>query len=217
MFYKAVDHGLSSGIDNMNSQLFFDLSSRNIPYTHLYTTLFIDEMAVDRIFDPDEHNFYSFKGGLRISNLIPNAYAGIEYTLSNALVFRHYVSTLTFESNRYNLGHYLTDNAKELFLCLGFRPLRNMDLNLSYTHAQKGPDHTLLGTPRTTVESFSPIVWESKELAFLASWQILHDVYARLGYSRRNVEGETLTLERYTPEFQRGKTGTFTLGLNVGF
>ena len=41
-FYKSVDHGMNSGIDNSNSQMFFDISSHNIKHLHLYGTLFID-------------------------------------------------------------------------------------------------------------------------------------------------------------------------------
>ncbi len=36
LFYKSVDHSLTSGIDNMNSQMYFDISSRQIRKIHLY-------------------------------------------------------------------------------------------------------------------------------------------------------------------------------------
>ncbi len=37
-FYKSVDHGINSGIDNSNSQMFIDISSRQIRHLHLYGT-----------------------------------------------------------------------------------------------------------------------------------------------------------------------------------
>jgi len=218
MFYKALDHQLSSGINNMNSQMFLDISARPVKNLHIYSSLFIDELAVKRITDPDNHNFYSFKIGSHISNLIPNAYAGFEYTNSNALAFRHNVTTLTFESNLFNLGHYLEDNAKEIFMQMGYRPIRNMNINLNFTHAEKGPDHTLLGTmPRQSIEPFTPVVWESDELALNMSWQIINDTHIRLGYSYRNVRGEQSYLDRLTPEFEQGKTGTLNFGVNIGW
>ncbi len=218
IFYKAVDHQLSSGINNMNSQMFFDVSARPFRYFHLYSTLFIDELAVKRINDADNHNFYSFKIGSRITNLLPNAYGGIEYTISNALTFRHDVPTTTFESNNFNMGHYLEDNSKEIFLQLGYRPIRNMDVNLSWSHAEKGPDNTLLGTmPRASIEPFTPVVWESDELALNVSWQVFNDTYIRLGYSFRNVGGEQSYLDMWTPGFYQGKTGTVRFGVNVGW
>jgi hypothetical protein len=218
MFFKAVDHSLNSNINNMNSQMFIDISSKNLNHIHVYSTLFLDELAVKRITQPDQHNLVSYKGGVRISDLIPNFFAGFEYTITNALTFKHNVPTTIFESNRYNLGHYLTDNAKELFLIAGYKPYRNMVVQLSYTHALKGPDHTELGTmPRETIKSFTPVVWESKSLAFNASWQPFNDLYLRLGYEWRNVSGDPAALVEYTPEFWWGKTGTLNIGVNFGF
>jgi hypothetical protein len=216
MFYKAVDHHLQSGIDNMNSMMFMDISLKMIPYTHLFFTAFVDEMAVKRFFDSNEFNFLSYKGGFRINNLISNTYLGAEFTWTNALTFRHYVPTLTFESNRYNLGHYLGDNARELFIEAGARPFRGVDVNISYTHANKGPDHTLLGTKRVGIIPFSPVVWTSDEIQLTASWQLIHDVWLTAGYTHRETSGDPIYVERYSPPFWRGKNGAFQIGLRVG-
>ena len=216
LFYKAVDHHLQSGMDNMNSMLFLDLSVKIIPNTHLYLTAFMDEIAVKRIFNPDEFNFLSYKGGIKLSNLIPNTFAILEYTWTNALAYRHYVPTLSFESNRYNLGHYLTDNAKELFISTGIKPLPGLNLNVSFTNARKGPDHTLLGTQRVGIVPFSPIVWESNSFSFNASWQIINDIWLNAGYTRQETKGEEEYLERYTPSFWNGNKGAVNFGLSVG-
>lgn len=218
LFFKAVDHHLNSGINNMNSQLFLDLSTRLIPKTHLYATLFVDEMAVKRLFEPENYNFLSGKGGIRLENILPDFYGGLEYTITNALTFQHFVPTTTFESNRFNLGHYLTDNAKELYLYAGYRPVRAMDIRVSYESARKGPDHTLLGTmPRAQITPFTPIVWESEKLSLQMSWQVINGAYLRLGYSYSNVSGEEEYLERYTPAYWQGKHHGMNLGLNYGF
>ncbi len=218
MFFKAIDHSLNSGIQNMNSQMFIDISSKNFEHFHIYSTLFIDELAVKRIVNADEHNFVSFKAGVRISNLVSNTFAGIEYTITNALTFKHIIPTTTFESNRYNLGHYLTDNAQDLYLTAGYKPYRNLVVQLSYNHSLKGPDHTSLGTmPRDKIKPFTPIVWEKNAVSLNISWQPINDLYLRLGYEWRNITGDTDALEMYTSEFWWGKTGTMSLGVNFGF
>jgi hypothetical protein len=218
MFYKPVDHHLSSGVNNMNSQMFFDLSFRFIPKTHIYSSLFIDELAVKRIWDPDAYNFVSSKSGIRFENIIPNTYAGFEYTTTNALTFQHFVPTTTFESNRYNLGHYLEDNAKEWYAYLGFRPLRTMNIEISYSSALKGPDHDLLGTqPRPNITPFTPVVWERDQFSLQISLEVFNGGYFRLGYTASNTEGEEFYLQRYTPEFRWGKVNEFNFGLNYGF
>jgi hypothetical protein len=203
-------------MDNMNSMMFMDISTKIIPHTHLYFTAFVDEMAVKRFFNPDEFNFLSYKGGVRIANLIPNAYAGFEYTWTNALTFRHFVPTLNYESNRYNLGHYLEDNARELFITAGYKPIRGLDLHISYTHANKGPDHTLLGTPRVGIVPFSPVVWESDAFRFNANWQVINDVWIYFGYTLQETKGEQEFVERYMPEFWQGKKGAVNFGIRVG-
>lgn len=216
-FYKAIDHTLNAGINNMNSQIFFSASSRNLQDFHFYTSIFLDEFAFDRMFDSEEHNFVSYKFGAA-TTLLSNTRIWAEYTWSNALTFRHNIPTTTFESNQYNLGHYLEDNARQFYLGAEYRPLRALNIRAYYSHAEKGPDHTELGTmPRQGITSFDPIVWTSDRVGILATYQLINDLYLRLGYEWRNVTGETEYLELWTPEEYHGKTGTFRLGMNFGF
>jgi hypothetical protein len=216
-FYKAIDHTLNAGVDNMNSQLFFSASSRNIKHLHLYGSIFLDEVAVDRIFNSDEHNFVSYKAGLS-TTFMHNTRITAEYTWTNALTFMHYVPTTTFESNQYNLGHYLEDNAKDFYLGAEYRPFRTIAIKAYYNNSQKGPDHTELGTmPRDGIAPFEPIVWKSTRTGILATLQIINDLYARVGFEWRNVTGEESYLNRWTPMEYHGKTSTLRIGLNYGF
>ena len=50
-FYRSVDHAQSnqSNTAGQNGQLFLDVSSRNIPYVHLYGTIFIDELKFSTV------------------------------------------------------------------------------------------------------------------------------------------------------------------------
>ncbi len=214
-FFKSIDHTLNSGIDNQNSQMFFDISSRQIKHLHLYATLFLDEIAIGRMFDSDEHsNFYSLKLGFRLSNFpLQNVSLTTEYTQTNPLVFKHYISTLTFESNQYNLGHYLQDNARELFLSLQFKPLRGLAFDLSYTFAQKGPDHTVLGSNRLGLPFMENVEWENKMLILRTEYEIVNDGFVSAEYMYRKVDG----LPDYTPVVWQGTTNTFSIGVNFGF
>ncbi len=216
-FYKPVNHTLDARIDNMNSQLFLALSSRNIRGFHLYGTVFLDEVAADRILNDTEHNFVSYKAGVS-SAIIPDLTLLAEYTWSNALVFMHNVPTTTFESNRYNLGHYLEDNAKDLYLGMAYRPFRTLQVKAYFNRSLKGPDHTALGTmPRTGIEPLEPVVWNSTRAGILATMQVVNDLYLRLGYEWRNVTGEQEYLDRWTPDEYHGQTGTLRMGINYGF
>src|ERR1035437_3923690 len=124
-FYKSVDHSLTSGIDNMNSQMFFDISSRQIKNLHLYATMFIDELSVSRFTKKDEWNFFSYKAGFRLTDLpISNLSFTTEFTYTYPLAFQHYIPTLTFQDQGYNLGHYLKDNAQEWYIAFDYHPVR---------------------------------------------------------------------------------------------
>ncbi len=214
-FYKSVDHTVNSGIDNQNSQMFFDISSRQIKNLHLYAGLFIDEIAIGRMFKPDEHsNFYSAKAGFTLSNYpLQNFSFTAEYTRTNPLAYRHYVPTITFESNRFNLGHYLMDNAREFYFAIDSRPIRGLNIHLSYTHAQKGPDYTITGSDRLGLPFMKTVEWENKTLALKASYEAINDGFVFAEFLFRDITGE----ESYTPEFWYGRTSTVSVGVNFGF
>ncbi|MCK5136472.1 MAG: hypothetical protein KAR19_11840 [Bacteroidales bacterium] len=215
-FYKAIDHTLNARIDNMNSQLFLSVSSRNLRDFHFYGTVFLDEVAVDRIFDRQEFNFVSYKAGLA-TTILPDARIVAEYTWTNALTFMHNIPTTTFESNQYNLGHYLEDNAKDLYVGIAYRPFRTLNIKSYINHAVKGPDHTEMGTDRLGIVPFDPIVWKSVRFGLLANLQVINDLCIRLGYEWRDVTGEQEYLDRWTPEVYHGQTGTVRIGVNFGF
>jgi hypothetical protein len=216
-FFKAVDHAANPNTDNMNSQMYLDISSRNIRNFHLYGTWFVDEVNISNMFKPDSHsNYFSFKLGGRLSNYpLRNLFITGEWTRTHANVFRHYVSTLTYESNRYNMGHYLTDNAREYFFEIGYRPLRGLDIRLSYLLAQKGPDHTRLGTHRLGIPFLETIEWDNRAVTLTARYQVINDAIVFASWQYSDTHGNDLDM--YTHPLFRGKTSTVALGLNFGF
>ena len=216
-FFKGVDHTLNSGIENMNSQMYLDVSSRNVRNLHLYGTWYVDEVNIGNMFNPEKHsNYFSWKLGVRLSNFpLKNLDLTGEWTRSNSNVFRHPVNTLTYESNQYNLGHYMTDNAREYYFALGYRPVRGLHLMLSYLFAQKGPDHTELGTDRLGIPFLESVEWENKTFRFRARYQIINDAYFYGEYRYSNISGNEL--DKYTHPLWHGKTNTFTIGANFGF
>jgi hypothetical protein len=213
-FYKSVDHSVSSGIDNMNSQMYFDISSRQIKHLHLYATLFVDELAISRITKKDEWNFVSWKAGFRLSNYpVMNISLTTEYTYSYPLTYQHYVPTLTFESNEYNLGHYLKDNSREWFVSLDYRPLRTLDIKLWFLDAIRGPDYTALGTPRLGNPPLESIEWRNTSFGISGSYQIINDLYVWTSFVNSDISGDM----RWSPEYFYGRKSTFSVGGTLGF
>lgn len=215
-FFKSVDHTLNNDIDNQNSQMFFNISSRQIKKVHLYSSLFVDEVSIARMFNKETHsNFFSWKIGSRISNFpVENLFTTIEYTRTNPLAFQHYIPVLTFESNRYNMGHYLRDNAQEIYISMGYRPLRGLDVHVSFLLAQKGPDYDSETTERLGLPFLESVAWQNQTLRLKTTYQVINDGYLFLELIHSNITGDVLG---YTPELFYGKTNSISFGVNFGF
>ena len=213
-FYKSVDHSLTSGIDNMNSQMFFDISSRQIKNLHLYATWFIDELSVSRFTNKNAWNFFSWKAGFRLTDLpVSNLSFTTEFTYTYPLAFQHYIPTLTFEDQGYNLGHYLKDNAKEWYIALDYHPIRTLDVNLCFLDAIRGPDYTELGVDRLGNPPLAFVQWHNTSYGLKASYQVINDLYTWLSFTASNISGDA----RWSPGYFFGRKNTFNVGISLGF
>jgi hypothetical protein len=230
LFYKSVDHTLNAtnaaGQTGQNSQLFLDISSRNIRNLHLFLTVFVDEFSIDRVSDPETHNFLSWKGGFRLSNWpVKNLMFTGEITYTLPLTYQHNISTTTFESNHYQLGHYMRDNSNDLYISLRYKPIRGLTVDLSYTLARHYNDYIYNYDPG--IDAF-PVMqdqtWRSSEISLLGRYEFLNNAYAFAGITFGNVEGFDVDgqtsqyyLDRYSPVLFQGQTTTFRAGFNIGF
>jgi hypothetical protein len=213
-FYKSVDHSLTSGIQNMNSQMFINISSRQIKKVHLYADIFVDELSVSRFTKKDEWNFFSYKAGVRLSDLpLNNLSFTAEFTYTYPLTFQHNVPTITFETANYNLGHYLRDNSREWYLAFDYRPLRALDLNLYFMDAIRGIDYSELGGSRIGNPPLTSVEWHNTSFGIKATYQVINDLYTWIAASHSNITGD----ERWNPEYFQGRKNTINVGLTFGF
>lgn len=229
LFYKSVDHTLNHNIDNQNSQIFFDLSIRSLKHLHVYSSLFIDEFSVTRIKDKDRRNFYSIKAGAKVTNFpFRNIAYYFEFTQSTPLTFTHRVPTLTYESNRFNMGHYLGDNAREYAAGMSFKPIRGLFFSASWSIATKGKENPYAyitgGTPIDMYPFLDTITWQNNQLTISASWEFAYNCRIDISYTysntiTNNANGlpSSYYIERYSPTFYNGKKNTASLGFYFGF
>jgi hypothetical protein len=226
-FYKSVDHTMTSyKISNQNSQMFIDFSLRLINHTHFFLTAFWDDFAAKRISDPNKHNFYSYKLGGKLSNWpLKNVSITSEYFRSVPITYKHYIPSLTYESNSYNLGHWLRDNSEEIFLSMDFKPIPRLFARYSYTNARHGNEyHYIDGYIDVTYPILKDNTWTSISHSFVCSYEILTNCHITLEYlisdtKGYEVDGHTADyyLNMYTPKFFQGKKNTFMLRFNIGF
>jgi len=218
MFFKSIDH--SSYFNNnagSNAQMFIDISSRQIRHLNLYVTLFIDELKMSRILKKDEHNFTSWKAGFRLTDFpVPNLSFTGEYTMTRPGTYQHYISTTTYTSDFYNMGHYMRDNSQEIYLALGWKPIRGLWMNASYTLAEHGDDviyRDVTGSDIVKTPFMESKTWQNYQLEVMARYELVNGIYLWIQYLNTNRKGDV----RFGPVLLHGKTNSFTAGINIGF
>ena len=228
MFYPSADHAASGAGNNAlgeNSQMFLDFSFRSIPKTHIYGSLFIDEVNLGEMFTPSKQtNLFSYKGGVRFTNLvIPNTSFTFEYTRTNPWVYVHPIATTTFASDFYNMGNYLGQNSDEIFIGIKVKPARGLTLDAGYTQARKGPVSPFIQVNGVNqgvagAQFMQSTQWSNHTAYFKAQFEIINDVFIFMQASVSDIKAASPTiLSLYTPYFYQGKTNTLTGGINIGF
>jgi hypothetical protein len=212
--YKSIDHGVNTGIDNSNAQIFFDISSYNIRHLHLYGTLFIDELSTER-FTNSEYNFFSWKGGLRTGNFpfLRNLWVSAECTFTYPLTFQHFVPVLTFENEGFNMGHYLKDNTRSYWFALDYKPLRGLAVRLWHERSERGPDYQNIGGSRIGLPYLETVEWRNIATGMEVSYMITGGVRADIKLVKSLIEGE----ESWSAPHLYGQTTIFSGGLVWGF
>ena len=221
MFYKSLDHtynGAGSNEIGQNSQMFMDISVRRLRKFHFYGSMFIDEISFSNLWDENNHsNFFSMKGGMQATGLLPNTFLTVEYTRTNPWAFRHDQPTTTFASNQFTLGHYLLDNSDELFAEIAYKPIKKLTTRFSFTRARKGPEHifeVINGVPNvkglTWMES---VDWSRTSMEFSASYQIINSVMLDAGLQINSVTGN----QNVSASYFWGDQNILKFGLHYGF
>ncbi len=227
-FYKSVVHTQTQGMShNHNSAMFFNISSRQIKHLHLYASWFVDEFSKTRVGDDERNNFTSTKAGARLSNWpLKNVSLTGEYTFTYPMTYQHRTPTTTFETNDYNLGHYLRSNARELYAALSIQPYRGLILEASYTKAENGNEYYYLyGTGRVDDKPvLKDITWSNETIAFKAGYLLYNNFSIFAEYHNMNIQGFDVDgisaqeyLDMFSPELFHGKTQTITFGMQMGF
>ena len=189
-----------------NSQLFFNISSRQIKHLHLYASVFIDDIGSKKFSDSTTFNCISWKAGFRASNLLnQNLTFTAEYTRTTPNTYTDPVPTLTFASNRYNLGNYLQDNSQEFFVSLSYRPVRGLQACLSWNRAEHGG--------ATDTKTLKTVVWKYDDLKLDVSYEFINNAYVSLAYQHLSISGDPAL----SPLIFQGNQNIVSGGVTLGF
>lgn len=228
LFYKSVDHTLNSGIENSNSQVFFNISSRQIKHVHIFVSIFVDEFNSERVTDPKRTNFVSYKGGFSVTGWpLKDISFAAEATRTTPLTYKHRIPATTYESNLFNLGHYMRDNSQDFYAVVRYSPWRTLQLKASYLMAVHGNEYQYDINGPVVVDEFPVLkdkTWTNNTISFRAEMLPITNirVFAEYSYSQimgYDVDGKTAQYYEnlYTPQYLHGITNTVIVGFGMGF
>jgi hypothetical protein len=148
MFFKVYDNIANNGHINAgsNGQLFAQVSSRNhLPKTHLYATVFIDEIRIATIFDraKSRNQLGVTIGGSVTDVLLPYLTLGLEYTRIQPFVYRNLLPMQNYTSHDFVLGDWMGSNSDRLIYTLKYTPIAKLKCLVRYQSTRKGGDGTL--------------------------------------------------------------------------
>lgn len=193
MFFRLADHQLSNQFNAAggNAQFFFGVSSKGqLRNTHLYGTLFIDEITLSGLFDTyKQRNQLGFTLGGSITDLpIENLTATIEYTKIYPFVYRHYIQTKNYQSAGYSLGHWMGHNADLLYVSLNYRFLRGLQATVFGQYVRKGEDGNV--QQQYNIQPQPPFLFGlRKNYSYIGAeikYEYTHELFAKLNYQYIN-------------------------------
>ena len=215
MFFKIYDNIVNNSNirAGSNGQLFLQLSSRNqLPKTHLYSTIFIDEIRVYTLFNKKKsRNQLGYTIGASFTDaLVPYLTLGLEYTRVNPFVYRNLIPAQDYTSHNYYLGDWMGNNFDRLTYTLQYTPFPRFKCLLNYQTIRKGGAGTL-------AEQY----FQQPQPAFLFDLQTKQQaIYARFAYELINNLQLTAWYQAVTTQNQvslsKTKHTSFSMGFNYG-
>jgi len=116
------------------------------------------------------------------------------------------------------MGHYMRDNADEIFISLAYKPIRGLQLKADAFIARHGPDVKYeTGADIVSVPFMERVAWKNTTYAFRAQYEIVNNVYVYASATWSTIEGDEELVVKWTPEFYRGDQMTLSGGFNIGF
>ena len=137
MFFKSGEH---YNRDTDNVQWFGSADVNLIPNVNFNLSVFIDELTTDDLLHPTSaRNQLGYTAGIHTYDLgIENLELIAEYTRMNPWVYSHKYPAATFTNNGYDLGHWIGQNADNVYLDARFLPMRELRVGAFYERYRKG-------------------------------------------------------------------------------
>lgn len=224
LFYRAIDHylgGITATNSISNSQFFLQFSSRNhlIKNTHFYFSWFIDEFSFKGTLLPGDRvrNQTAYTAGLSVTNFpFKNVSFLTEYTKVRPFAYTNYVPAQTYQSNDYNLGHWIGSNADQWYNKLTYRIKRGLEFNAQVQFVRKGREGTGLEQQNENGTPFldGGILKKLTEHSYNVRYEIIHNLFLTTEMKFSNLETVSALNNQ---DMKTNINNSFSCKLNYGF
>lgn len=218
-FFVAMDRymGGNKNSSPSNSQLFFSLSSRNhLKNTHLYASLFVDELRVSGIFGDslNNRNHTAYQVGVNVSDIpFRNINFVVEYTKLRPFVYENFVGAQTYTSGGYSLGHWIGANSDQFYASILWRVMRGLQIKYYFSSVRKGSVGTGYQQQYEVGSKFlDKIIKRQIDTGISLLWEYKHDLFFKLNFQAVTTKSyDDLSSETTS------NLSTLSFGLNYGF
>ena len=212
MFFKFYDNITSNNniTAGSNGQFFFQISSRNwLSKTHVYATLFIDEIVVSQVFNPAKsRNQLGFNAGIsRTDFIIPYLTITAEYTRINPFVYSNLNPAQTYTNQTFNLGDWMGNNFDRSILSLKYTPFPRVKWLVRLQYIRKGGAGTV--TQQYNLSEPQPpflfnLQYIQKQAYTRLSYEWKHNLYWNAWYSYISQDNKITNNTIQTPSMGIG-------------
>ncbi len=189
-FFKAYDNNkfddkITTGA---NGQFFIGVSSRNqIPKTHLYAQLLIDEIRLSNVFDAtNSRNQIAYQLGASITDFgLPYLTLTAEINKVYPFVYRNFLPAQNYTNSNFSLGDWMGSNADRFELIANYHPKPRLNLKAYYRIMSKGGPGSIeqqyFLTP-SPVYGFDP-QYKTRQLSAEISYELYNNVQFKINYT----------------------------------
>ena len=213
-FFKIYDNNRSNYNINAgsNGQFFIQLSSRNhIKNTHLYGSLFIDELKVSEMFNAAKsRNQLGYTlGGSVTDLLVPYLTIGAEYTRVNPFVYSNLLPAQNYTQYNSPLGDWMGNNFDRQIFFLKYTPIPKLKTYLRFQSIRKGGPGTI--AQQYLAQPQPPFLFDYQkkrtDLFVQVSYELINNFYLTGSYQNLN---QTLA------SGEKVKNNTTQIGISYG-
>lgn len=216
-FFRLADHYESQGSNNAgsNSQFFLDINARLFRGLQFYSTLFIDELSISKLLKGEtDRNQFGFTVGLYNYGTIGNLGLRLEYTRILPWVYSNYIPSQTYSSSGYSLGHYIGQNADQIFIQIDYKFIRGLEVKFFGEHIRRGSISDIKNQYELPGEEFLYGLQRNEtNIGLEFSYEFIHDLFVKGFYQYSYITDED---KSRTPDWQLGKNQSFAFSLYYG-